>query len=171
MKIYTSPSPSLSTAGLGKSHYQFAKYLEEQQFTTAQIKLKFQTVGSAQTCLDYYYPQDGTCIRENENLGRLGRLDKVTINNFGKKRGEIIQLAVHQQNLTDTLNLTGFSKLEELYCHNNKLTNLILPNNNQLRILYCNDNQLTSLDLSNYIDLQDLRCSSNQLTQLILASD
>jgi Leucine-rich repeat (LRR) protein len=77
------------------------------------------------------------CIRKNEGNG---------INNFGKKRSEIFKLRISEQKLEGILNLSDFVQLEELYCRNNQLIQIILPSNNKLKILGCSNNLLTTFD-------------------------
>lgn len=142
----------------------------------------------AQNYLDYWYPKNGICLRENEFP---------EINNFGKKRSEITELFISGYDdknkkkssvwtkLTGTLDLSDFINLEYLVCsgnqlsslelnhcvkniNNNDLMNLTLLSNNKLKLLDCGNNQLTSLDLTKQINLVYFGCSDNQLTQLIL---
>ena len=46
-----------------------------------------------------------------------------------------------------TFDNDGLEKLQKIYCHNNRLTSLLL--NESLQILFCPYNKLTSLHLKN----------------------
>ena len=61
-----------------------------------------------------------------------------------------------------------FTNLNNLYCHNNLLTELDVSKLSALKTLYCCDNQLTNLDTKNNTSLLFLDCSSNRLTRLDL---
>ncbi len=77
---------------------------------------------------------------------------------------DIIELDVSNKILSELPDISRFTKLQELYCHNNQITQLDnLPNS--LQKLWCDSNQITRLDnLPN--SLQELSCDNNQLTQL-----
>jgi hypothetical protein len=100
---------------------------------------------NAQDWLDENYPKEGECIRETEDkiFGWEGW------NNFAKTRREIRQLDISKQNLTGSLDLTGFSNLQILSCSTNQLTNLDVSKNINLQKLYCSENQLTSVEFLN----------------------
>jgi len=78
--------------------------------------------------LDYYYPINGTCLRENEGW---------QLNNFGKRRENIEKLDISNQNLAGSLELVGFVNLAELHCSYNQLTEIILPVENKIERLTC----------------------------------
>ena len=59
-----------------------------------------------------------------------------------------------------------FTRLTDLSCNYNQLTELDLSRNTELTTLYCTDNRLTTLDLSGCAALTSLDCSSNRLTAL-----
>ena len=71
---------------------------------------------------------------------------------------------VSEKGLTGSLDVSGLSWLERLYCNKNKLTELpALPNS--LTVLVCFSNELTELPaLPN--SLTKLDCSDNELTEL-----
>ena len=60
--------------------------------------------------------------------------------------------------------------LVRVECQNNKLTSLILGENQMLEKLNCANNQLTQLNLNNMISLKELKCQNNQLTALDVSS-
>ena len=90
------------------------------------------------------------------------------------------------------LDLSGNTKLEELYCdfssitsidlsknialrildcHRNNITSLVLPESSTLETLYCQDNtELTSLDLTKYTALKNLNCIGTNIGRLDLNS-
>jgi len=65
-----------------------------------------------------------------------------------------------------TLDLSGCTALETLYCSGNQLTELDVSENIALEYLICNSNQLTELDVSDNIYLRWLDCNNNRLTEL-----
>jgi hypothetical protein len=65
-----------------------------------------------------------------------------------------------------SLNVSGCTSLQYLYCHINQLTSLNVSGCTSLQILQCNNNQLTSLDVSGLTSLITLYCDNNQLTSL-----
>jgi len=88
-------------------------------------------ISRPQEYLDYWYPINGTCVRENES--------KQT-NNFGKRREEIGELDISHQQLTGELDLSDFVRLTNLDCRGNQLTSLNLSNCSQLTNLAFSDN-------------------------------
>ena len=65
-----------------------------------------------------------------------------------------------------TLEATQKSKLKQLICDNNQLTELDIPQNNSLEYLNCSNNKLKELSISNAKDLKRLYCYNNELTSL-----
>jgi hypothetical protein len=96
------------------------------------------------------------------------------------------------RHLSGTLDLSGCTALNALYCWGNQLTSLNvddctllddlqpaanqltqlnLKHNTILRVLICDDNSLTALDLTNNTNLQHLNCGGNCLTTLDLTNN
>lgn len=65
-----------------------------------------------------------------------------------------------------TLEATQKSKLKQLICDNNQLTELDIPQNNSLEYLNCSNNKLKELSVSNAKELKWLYCENNELTSL-----
>lgn len=65
-----------------------------------------------------------------------------------------------------TLEATQKSKLKQLICDNNQLTELDIPQNNSLEYLNCSNNKLKELSISNAKELKWLYCDNNELTSL-----
>lgn len=65
-----------------------------------------------------------------------------------------------------TLEATQQSKLKQLICDNNQLTELDIPQNNSLEYLNCSTNKLKELSISNAKELKWLYCDNNELTSL-----
>ena len=63
-----------------------------------------------------------------------------------------------------TLEATQKSKLKQLICDNNQLTELDIPQNNSLEYLNCSNNKLKELSVSNAKELKWLYCENNELT-------
>jgi len=71
-------------------------------------------------------------------------------------------------NQVDTLDVSGYSELEDLSCCYNGLKGLIIKGCTTLTILECSQNEITSLDLSGCTSLTELYCHENKLTSLNL---
>ena len=68
-----------------------------------------------------------------------------TINLLNNYPYDIIKLDLSSKQINGILNLDEFCNLTELYCNENKITNLDnLPNS--LTILNCNGNKITNFD-------------------------
>ena len=65
-----------------------------------------------------------------------------------------------------TLEATQKSKLKQLICDYNQLTELDIPQNNSLEYLNCSNNKLKDLSISNAKELKRLYCDNNELTSL-----
>ena len=63
-----------------------------------------------------------------------------------------------------TLEATQKSKLKQLICDYNQLTELDIPQNNSLEYLNCSNNKLKDLSISNAKELKWLYCDNNELT-------
>ena len=68
------------------------------------------------------------------------------------------------------LDVTQKPNLVRVECQNNKLTSLILGENQMLEKLNCANNQLPQLNLNNMSALKELNCANNQLTVLDVSS-
>jgi Leucine-rich repeat (LRR) protein len=68
--------------------------------------------------------------------------------------------------LSGTLDLSGCTQLEKLFCWNNQLTTLNVTGCAQLKEFDCSSNQLTTLNVSGCTKLNRLACFRNQLTSL-----
>lgn len=64
--------------------------------------------------------------------------------------------------------LKYFSKLTDLFCSDNNLTELDVSENPELKRLICYNNSLTSLNLNKNTKLESLNCNRNKLTVLDL---
>ena len=65
-----------------------------------------------------------------------------------------------------SLDVSGCTKLEKLYCVNNQLITLNVSECTELTELSCFNNQLTALNVSGCTKLEKLYCENNQLTAL-----
>ena len=65
-----------------------------------------------QEWINQNYPINGTCQRQNDK------------ENYGKRREEIVNLDISDQNLAGELNLAGFVNLKKLNCSYNLLDDL-----------------------------------------------
>lgn len=79
------------------------------------------------------------------------------------------KISCKKKGITSLKGIEYFTELEDLYCHNNELTELDLSNNKALKELNCSTNRLTALDLRNNTELQMVICSENELTELNLS--
>jgi hypothetical protein len=139
--------------GLDKYDVEFASYLRWKghqpslDLNLKQLKKEFKTWQKnppAQEYLDAIFPKD--------------------------QRNTIKELYACSKNLQGTLDLSDFVDLEELRCHNNKLTSLNLDNCGKLKNLSCSSNQLTELKVNHLTNFTELYCYNNQLTNLNLSN-
>ena len=65
-----------------------------------------------------------------------------------------------------SLDVSGLTALQTLYCQYNVLTSLDVSSLTALQTLFCNSNSLTSLDVSGLTALYYLDCHANSLTSL-----
>jgi len=79
---------------------------------------------------------------------------------------KVTSLDCSDNQLTEIKGLDKLVNLEELYCGNNKLTELDVSKLVNLEWLYCHCNELTELDLSNLVKLEVLQCDSNEITEI-----
>lgn len=82
---------------------------------------------------------------------------------------DLESLDCHNNNLTD-LELTGCTGLTGMSCGGNNLASLNVQDCSNLTILQCSGNKLASLDISMCPDLTDLDCESNNLGSLDLSN-
>ncbi|MBR4713299.1 MAG: hypothetical protein IKP27_06445 [Paludibacteraceae bacterium] len=75
-------------------------------------------------------------------------------------------LNIAYKGITSFDEINYFTNLEELYCHDNKLTTIDLSKQTKLRKFYCSQNQFTTLDVSHNLDLDTLICDKNSLSTL-----
>lgn len=80
------------------------------------------------------------------------------------KRIETLHLIGTSEPVTGTLDVSPFTGLKVLWCMDNAIDELILPDS--IEELDCHRNQLTELDLTNTKSLQYLDCSGNQLKEI-----
>jgi len=80
------------------------------------------------------------------------------------RRVESIALYYGEQPVAGTLDVSALTGLKVLWCVDNTIDELVLPDS--LEELECYENQLTELDLTNTKNLQYLDCSSNQLKEI-----
>ena len=83
---------------------------------------------------------------------------------------KLTDLLCSDNNLTE-LDVSENPELVRLICYNNSLTSLNLNKNTKLRSLNCNNNKLTVLDLRENKSLSWLRCKNNCLTSLDLRNN
>ena len=109
--------------------------------------------------------------RTNLDVSGYGIADLTGVNYFSK----LTKLSCYNNLLTTLPSLP--STIQELYCSNNKFTQLVIShykslryinisNNTSLTSLLCNDDALTGIDLSGCTALTVLHCGSNQFTSL-----
>ncbi len=73
-----------------------------------------------------------------------------------------------RRNSLETLDLSGFPKLTNLYCDNNRIVELV--GGEELAYIYCSNNALTRLDVSKCKNLVSIDCSKNALNELVLSN-
>ena len=111
------------------------------------------------------------------NQTERNAVKKIEISNSGctslqglKYFSKLTDLFCSDNNLTE-LDVSENPELGRLICYNNSLTSLNLNKNTKLRSLNCNNNKLTVLDLRENKSLSWLRCKNNCLTSLDLRNN
>ena len=111
------------------------------------------------------------------NQTERNAVKEIRINNSGctslqglKYFSKLTDLLCGDNNLTE-LDVSENPELKRLICYNNSLTSLNLNKNTKLRSLNCNNNKLTVLDLRENKSLSWLRCKNNCLTSLDLRNN
>ncbi|WP_134145278.1 T9SS type A sorting domain-containing protein [Flavobacterium sp. 270] len=72
-------------------------------------------------------------------------------------------------NLLSALDTSGLNNLTELYCYNNKISNLNLVDVQNLEVLQCHSNVFNELDLRGLKKLKSLNCGYSNLQKLNLS--
>ena len=98
------------------------------------------------------------------DLNQDGYLSDEEIN---KKR----YIYVQEHNITSLKGIEFFTKLLELSCYKNQLTELDVSKNTMLTELRCGHNPLTELDVSKNKALEKLECQHSQLTSLVFSKN
>ena len=111
------------------------------------------------------------------NQTERNAVKEIRINNSGctslqglKYFSKLTDLLCGDNNLTE-LDVSENPELGRLICYNNSLKSLNLNKNTKLRSLNCNNNKLTVLDLRENKSLSWLRCKNNCLTSLDLRNN
>lgn len=84
------------------------------------------------------------------------------------ERNAVKEIRISNSGCTSLQGLKYFSKLTDLFCSDNNLTELDVSENPELKRLICYNNSLTSLNLNKNTKLESLNCNENKLTVLDL---
>ena len=84
------------------------------------------------------------------------------------ERNAVKEIRINNSGCTSLQGLKYFSKLTDLLCGDNNLTELDVSENPELGLLICYNNSLTSLNLNKNTKLRSLNCNNNKLTVLDL---
>lgn len=84
------------------------------------------------------------------------------------ERNAVKEIRISNSGCTSLQGLKYFSKLTDLFCSDNNLTELDVSENPELKRLICDNNSLTSLNLNKNTKLGSLNCDKNKLTVLDL---
>lgn len=84
------------------------------------------------------------------------------------ERNAVKEIRISNRGCTSLQGLKYFSKLTDLFCSDNNLTELDVSENPELKRLICYNNSLTSLNLNKNTKLESLNCNKNKLTVLDL---
>lgn len=84
------------------------------------------------------------------------------------ERNAVKEIGISNSGCTSLQGLKYFSKLTDLFCSDNNLTELDVSENPELKRLICYNNSLTSLNLNKNTKLESLNCKKNKLTVLDL---
>ena len=82
------------------------------------------------------------------------------------ERNAVKEIRINNSGCTSLQGLKYFSKLTDLFCSDNNLTELDVSENPELKRLICYNNSLTSLNLNKNTKLESLNCNNNKLTVL-----
>ena len=84
------------------------------------------------------------------------------------ERNAVKEIEISNSGCTSLQGLKYFSKLTDLFCSDNNLTELDVSENPELGRLICYNNSLMSLNLNKNTKLRSLNCNNNKLTVLDL---
>ena len=84
------------------------------------------------------------------------------------ERNAVKEIEISNSGCTSLQGLKYFSKLTDLFCSDNNLTELDVSENPELGRLICYNNSLKSLNLNKNTKLRSLNCNNNKLTVLDL---
>jgi len=99
--------------------------------------------------------------------GYLSISERKTTNDYIYVRSNKVQtISVQNKNIESLAGIEYFTDLVNLYCSQNKITELDLSKNIKLEKLYCDRNKLTNLDISNNVYLSTLSCYGNQIDRI-----
>ena len=84
------------------------------------------------------------------------------------ERNAVKEIRINNSGCTSLQGLKYFSKLTDLLCGDNNLTELDVSENPELGLLICYNNSLKSLNLNKNTKLRSLNCNNNKLTVLDL---
>ena len=84
------------------------------------------------------------------------------------ERNAVKEIRISNSGCTSLQGLKYFSKLTDLFCSDNNLTELDVSENPELKRLICYNNIFTSLNLNKNTKLESLNCNKNKLTVLDL---
>ena len=84
------------------------------------------------------------------------------------ERNAVKEIEISNSGCTSLQGLKYFSKLTDLFCSDNNLTELDVGENPELKRLICYNNSLTSSNLNKNTKLRSLNCNNNKLTVLDL---
>ena len=79
---------------------------------------------------------------------------------------KVTSIDCNNKGISSLKGIEYFTKLEELNCSGNQLTDLDVSSNGAMMRLYCSNNNVTTLDVSRNPVLVTLDCSNNKLTAL-----
>ncbi|MCL2141256.1 MAG: Ig-like domain-containing protein [Methanimicrococcus sp.] len=109
---------------------------------------------------------DGSNITRTNKTSLLRNNTTTKFNTSSLNNHRIVILDLGSENLNGSLNVTGLTMLEEMYCDDNNLTSLNVTGMTNLTGLRCSNNALTALNVSGLTALEWLYCDNNNLTSL-----
>ncbi len=84
---------------------------------------------------------------------------------------KVVTINVGGMDISSLDGIGYFVKVQEIFCHKNKLTYIDVSNNTALEKLHCYSNELQQLNVSGNTHLQSLICHTNHLAQLNLENN
>ncbi len=116
--------------------------------------------------LGYHNITDATGIEAFTSISRLTIIYNYNLTNLNVSANSNLTYLNCRGNGITSLNISGTTALDSLYCDNNLITSLDASAHPNLTFLNCYANDIASLNLSGTTALKSIHCGSNELGSL-----